>query len=73
MPTQIVPAWIVTITGPKSYPVELEDGKIWRRHIDQLQGQLGHSVLRKPEEEPALTTKTPINTEQNTSDQASLH
>lgn len=46
--------------------MELKDGKIWRRHIDQLQGWLGYSELRWPEEEPALTTKTPIHNKQHT-------
>lgn len=35
------PLWllgkIIGVTGPYSYKVELEDGRSWRRHIDQLQ------------------------------------
>ncbi|XP_026573034.1 uncharacterized protein LOC113447208, partial [Pseudonaja textilis] len=30
-----VPGRIVAITGPRSYHVQLEDGRIWRRHLDQ--------------------------------------
>lgn len=39
-----VPAKVVNITGPHSYRVELEDGWMWRRHIDQLWSQIGTSV-----------------------------
>ncbi|XP_026548252.1 uncharacterized protein K02A2.6-like [Notechis scutatus] len=31
-----VPGQVVAITGPKSYRVLLDDGRTWRRHIDQL-------------------------------------
>ncbi|XP_026546054.1 uncharacterized protein K02A2.6-like [Notechis scutatus] len=31
-----VPGQVVAITGPKSYRVLLDDGRIWRWHIDQL-------------------------------------
>ncbi|XP_058024065.1 uncharacterized protein K02A2.6-like, partial [Ahaetulla prasina] len=38
------PTWvagkILNITGPKSYLVELTDGRVWRRHIDQLRKRL---------------------------------
>ncbi|CAI7934975.1 Hypothetical predicted protein, partial [Podarcis lilfordi] len=40
-----VPATVVGVTGPHSYQVALEDGRLWRRHIDQLRrrvGYLGH-------------------------------
>lgn len=45
------PAWVkatvTAITGPKSYKVELEDGRLWRRHINQLRSRWGESKLRK--------------------------
>ncbi|CAI7935202.1 Hypothetical predicted protein, partial [Podarcis lilfordi] len=31
-----VPTTVVGVTGPRSYQVALEDGRLWRRHIDQL-------------------------------------
>ncbi|XP_058023889.1 uncharacterized protein K02A2.6-like, partial [Ahaetulla prasina] len=38
------PAWlrgtIVGVTGPKSYLVDMGDGRVWRRHIDQLRKRI---------------------------------
>ncbi|XP_058034327.1 uncharacterized protein K02A2.6-like, partial [Ahaetulla prasina] len=38
------PIWIageiLNITGPKSYLVELKDGRVWRRHIDQIRKRI---------------------------------
>lgn len=34
-----LPGKIIGITGTYSYEVELEDGRLWRHHIDQLHGQ----------------------------------
>ncbi|XP_058041463.1 uncharacterized protein K02A2.6-like [Ahaetulla prasina] len=31
---------VIDKTGPKSYLVELDDGRVWRRHIDQLRNRL---------------------------------
>ncbi|XP_026576533.1 uncharacterized protein K02A2.6-like, partial [Pseudonaja textilis] len=31
-----VPGQVVSIAGPRSYRVLLEDGRLWRRHVDQL-------------------------------------
>ncbi|XP_026582357.1 uncharacterized protein K02A2.6-like, partial [Pseudonaja textilis] len=31
-----IPGEVIAITGPRSYRVRLEDGRVWRRHIDQL-------------------------------------
>ncbi|KAG8127997.1 hypothetical protein E2320_014865, partial [Naja naja] len=31
--------FVVAISGPYSYTVELEGGKLCKRHIDQLRGQ----------------------------------
>ncbi|XP_026529758.1 uncharacterized protein K02A2.6-like, partial [Notechis scutatus] len=31
-----VPATVVYLTGPRSYRLKTTDGKIWKRHIDQL-------------------------------------
>ncbi|CAI7935033.1 XP_034959630.1uncharacterized protein K02A2.6-like, partial [Podarcis lilfordi] len=36
-----VPATVVGVTGPRSYQVALEDGRLWRRHIDQLRRRVG--------------------------------
>ncbi|CAI5796320.1 Hypothetical predicted protein [Podarcis lilfordi] len=36
-----VPATVVGVTGPRSYQVALEDGRLWRRHIDQLRHRVG--------------------------------
>lgn len=45
------PTWVrarvVSVMGPKSYQVELEDGQVWRRHIDQLWSRLGETGLRQ--------------------------
>lgn len=45
-----VRAKVIAITGPQSYHIELEDRKVWRRHIDQLQGQIGKTSLQQPED-----------------------
>nr|XP_034959040.1 uncharacterized protein K02A2.6-like [Zootoca vivipara] len=37
-----VPATVVGVTGPRSYQVALEDGHLWRRHIDQLRRRVGN-------------------------------
>ncbi|XP_058023862.1 uncharacterized protein K02A2.6-like, partial [Ahaetulla prasina] len=38
------PTWvagkILNITGPKSYLVEIKDGRVWRRHIDQIRKRI---------------------------------
>ncbi|XP_058042578.1 uncharacterized protein K02A2.6-like [Ahaetulla prasina] len=38
------PTWlagkILEITGPKSYLVEIEDGRVWKRHIDQIRKRI---------------------------------
>lgn len=31
-----LPGQVVDVTGPRSYRVPLEDGRTWRRHMDQL-------------------------------------
>lgn len=31
-----VPAWVVEISGPVSYKVQIEDGTVWRRHVNQM-------------------------------------
>ncbi|XP_058049786.1 uncharacterized protein K02A2.6-like [Ahaetulla prasina] len=31
-----LPGQIEEVTGPRSYRVQLEDGRMWRRHVDQL-------------------------------------
>ncbi|XP_026569425.1 uncharacterized protein K02A2.6-like [Pseudonaja textilis] len=31
-----VPGQVVSVTGPRSYRILLEDGRLWRRHVDQL-------------------------------------
>ncbi|CAI5771628.1 XP_028584004.1uncharacterized protein K02A2.6-like [Podarcis lilfordi] len=36
-----VPATVVGVTGPRSYQVALEDGRLWRWHIDQLRHRVG--------------------------------
>ncbi|CAI5795729.1 Hypothetical predicted protein [Podarcis lilfordi] len=36
-----VPATVVGVTGPRSYQVALEDGRLWHRHIDQLRRRVG--------------------------------
>ncbi|CAI5783597.1 Hypothetical predicted protein [Podarcis lilfordi] len=36
-----VPATVVGVTGPRSYQVALKDGRLWRRHIDQLRRRVG--------------------------------
>ncbi|CAI5788033.1 Hypothetical predicted protein [Podarcis lilfordi] len=36
-----VPATVVGVTGPHSYQVALENGPLWRRHIDQLRRRVG--------------------------------
>ncbi|CAI5780607.1 Hypothetical predicted protein [Podarcis lilfordi] len=36
-----VPATGVGVTGPRSYQVALKDGRLWRRHIDQLRRRGG--------------------------------
>ncbi|CAI5783448.1 XP_028570936.1uncharacterized protein K02A2.6-like [Podarcis lilfordi] len=53
-----VPATVVGVTGPRLYQVALEDGRLWRRHIDQLRRRVGDldttvvppTVLMAPEE-----------------------
>ncbi|CAI5787397.1 Hypothetical predicted protein [Podarcis lilfordi] len=32
---------VVGVTGPRSYQGALEDGRLWRRHIDQLRRRVG--------------------------------
>ncbi|XP_026539495.1 uncharacterized protein K02A2.6-like [Notechis scutatus] len=34
-----LPATITQITGPRSYQLETEDGRTWKRHIDQLRSR----------------------------------
>nr|XP_028570936.1 uncharacterized protein K02A2.6-like [Podarcis muralis] len=36
-----VPAMVVGVTGPCSYQVALQNGHLWRRHIDQLRHRVG--------------------------------
>ncbi|CAI5769055.1 Hypothetical predicted protein [Podarcis lilfordi] len=36
-----VPATVVGVTGPRSYQVALENGRLWRLHIDQLRRRVG--------------------------------
>ncbi|CAI5763011.1 Hypothetical predicted protein [Podarcis lilfordi] len=45
-----VPATVVGVTGPRSYQVALEDGRLWRRHIDQLRHRVGdlHTTVVPP-------------------------
>ncbi|XP_058023852.1 uncharacterized protein K02A2.6-like, partial [Ahaetulla prasina] len=42
------PSWqkgtILETTGPKSYLVEIEDGRVWKRHIDQLRKRIATSL-----------------------------
>ncbi|XP_058024066.1 uncharacterized protein K02A2.6-like [Ahaetulla prasina] len=35
---------ILETTGPKSYLVEIEDGRVWKRHIDQLRKRIATSL-----------------------------
>lgn len=35
-----VPGIVAEITGPCSYRVQLEDGRMWRRHVDQLRNRV---------------------------------
>lgn len=44
-----IPATLVEMSGPHLYKVELEDGILWRRYLDQLRGRLESSPLRQPE------------------------
>ncbi|XP_034272454.2 uncharacterized protein K02A2.6-like [Pantherophis guttatus] len=48
------PKWlkgkIASTTGPKSYTVELEDGQVCRRHIDQLRKRWGGAHENQPDE-----------------------
>lgn len=37
---------VIAVISPKSFRAELEDGKLWRRHIDQLRGRWEESQLR---------------------------
>uniref|UniRef100_A0A8C6X3W4 Gypsy retrotransposon integrase-like protein 1 n=1 Tax=Naja naja TaxID=35670 RepID=A0A8C6X3W4_NAJNA len=34
-----VPGWVEQQTGPKSYRIRLGDGRLWRRHVDQLRSR----------------------------------
>ena len=31
-----IPGTVKTVLGPVSYQVELKDGRLWKRHLDQL-------------------------------------
>lgn len=37
--TKWVPEFIASVTGPLSYQVRLSDGRVWRRHVDQLRNR----------------------------------
>ena len=52
-----VPGTICAIDGPVSYVVRLEDGRIWRRHIDQLRVR-GHESMNN--DLPTHELKTPF-------------
>lgn len=39
--TKWVPGVVCSVTGPLSYQVRLCDGRLWRRHIDQLRKRAG--------------------------------
>ncbi|XP_058027383.1 uncharacterized protein K02A2.6-like, partial [Ahaetulla prasina] len=45
------PTWlkgeILGITGPKSYVVDMEDGRVWKRHIDQLRKRIPNKLETK--------------------------
>ena len=49
---QWVAATVVGVDGPVSYAVRLDDGRIWRRHIDQLRRRLNCEMFTGT---PALT------------------
>ncbi|XP_026569025.1 uncharacterized protein K02A2.6-like, partial [Pseudonaja textilis] len=43
-----VPGKVVAITGPRSYRVQLEDGRIWRRHLDQIRSRQSEHANADP-------------------------
>ena len=57
-----LPGIVKTVLGPVSYQVELNDGRLWKRHLDQLlkdQSQVNDSQIDKdiidfPVTEPSL-------------------
>ncbi|KRY20306.1 Uncharacterized protein T12_11201 [Trichinella patagoniensis] len=57
------PAIVVTPTGPLSYQVQIEDGKLWRRHINQLRkryvtAEQNHSAEKVESHEDETAEKT---------------
>lgn len=68
-----LPGKIIGVTGPYSYKVELEDGRSWRHHIDQLHGQESptrdQSVIQGPSRD--LEESTPATADKDsTQDEA---
>ena len=61
-----LPGIVKTVLGPVSYQVELNDGRLWKRHLDQLlkdQSQVNDSQIDKdiidfPVTEPSPTQPT---------------
>ena len=39
---------VVGVDGPVSYAIEMENGRIWRRHIDQLRRRLNENTFTGP-------------------------
>ncbi|XP_026528261.1 uncharacterized protein K02A2.6-like [Notechis scutatus] len=44
-----IPAKITQITGPRSYRLETTDGRLWKRHIDQLRSRLTTTPITSPD------------------------
>ncbi|XP_060546776.1 gypsy retrotransposon integrase-like protein 1 [Pantherophis guttatus] len=62
-----VPGHICQLTGPYSYRVQLEDGRIWRRHVNQLRRRMPlttdlpckQATSAGDERPPRITSNTP--------------
>ena len=54
-----LPGMIVATTGPVSYRVLLEDGRVWRRHQDHMR-QRWKKQVSSPETESPITPLVPI-------------
>lgn len=57
-----LPGKIIRINGPYSYEVELEDGRSWRLHINQLRGRERQTIQNPVEQFPpgAMEQTRPI-------------
>ena len=62
-----IPGLLVEITGPLSFKIECEGGRIWCRHVDHIRGRLDVVPDVEPIINRDLQVEPPVPTESSTS------